>query len=70
MYSREMQARLLSLHAFGSGSRSPSMEAARLRFSLYSPLGRGDMRKLFPTATIETERSLGIPMSLVARGGA
>jgi hypothetical protein len=66
-YPRELQARLLSLHKFGSGSRSPTVAAARLRFSLYLPLGRSDMRRLFPNAEIVTERSLGIPMSLVAK---
>ena len=70
MYPREIQARLLTLHGFGGGRRARSIEDAYDRLGHYFPLGRTDVRRLFPTAQIQTERNLGLPMSLVARSAA
>lgn len=67
MYPRSVQARLLTWSALGSGSRASSMEAARLRLSLYHPLGRSEMQHLFPRATTLYQWTFGLPMSVIAQ---
>ncbi len=65
-YPRRLQARLLTLGALGSGSPSPSFDAAMARLGYYHPLSRHDVRELFPNAQIVMERPMGVPMSIVA----
>jgi hypothetical protein len=65
-YPRAVQARLLTFGALGSGSSSPSFEAAMARLQYYHPLSREDVRELFPDARIVVERPMGVPMSIVA----
>ncbi|MEO8016479.1 MAG: class I SAM-dependent methyltransferase [Pseudomonadota bacterium] len=69
-YPRPLQARLLSWSALGSGSASPSYGAALRRLHNYFPLNAGEVRELFPQAQIVMERTLGIPMSIIAISGA
>ena len=64
-YPRELQARLLTLGALGSGGKSGSLEEARERLRYYHPLGVRDVRALFPDATVKVERPLGVPMSIL-----
>ncbi len=65
-YPRSLQARLLSWFALGSGSASPSYDAALTRLQNYYPLTARDVRQLFPQARIVLERPLGVPMSIIA----
>ncbi len=58
MYPEWLRARLLTLGAFGSGGRAPSLARARLRMRVYNPLGAGEVSALFPNATISFERPL------------
>jgi hypothetical protein len=68
-YPRPLQARLLSWSALGSGSASPSYEAALTRLQNYHPLTTQGVRELFPGARIVMERPLGVPMSIIAMSG-
>jgi len=65
-YPRGLQARLLTWDGLGSSGASPSLAVAMKRLSHYVPLGRGDMRRLFPSAHLEVERPFGLPMSILA----
>lgn len=65
-YPRTMQARLLTLGALGSGSPSPSFDAAMARLQYYHPLSRHEVRELFPNARVVMEWPMGVPMSIVA----
>jgi hypothetical protein len=69
-YPRALQARLLSWSALGSGSASPSYDAALTRLQNYFPLTARDVRQLFPRARIVMERPLGVPMSIIAMSNA
>lgn len=68
-YPRSLQARLLSWSALGSGSASPSYDAALTRLQNYYPLTARDVRQLFPQARILLERPFGVPMSIIAMSG-
>jgi hypothetical protein len=65
-YPKTLQAILLSTAEFNRGQKYPSLNAAQEALSRYNPLGKGDVRSLFPDATLEIERPLGIPMSILA----
>jgi len=65
-YPRSLQARLLTWSALGSGSASPSYDAALARLKYYSPLTTRDVRQLFPQARVVMERPMGVPMSIIA----
>jgi hypothetical protein len=69
-YPRTVQARLLSWSALGSGSASPSYEAALTRLQNYYPLTTRDVRQLFPQARVVVERPMGVPMSIIAMSAA
>jgi len=69
-YPRALQARLLSWSALGSGSASPSYDAALARLHHYSPLTTRDVRLLFPQARVVVERPMGVPMSIIAMSAA
>lgn len=64
-YPKPVQARLLTLSALGSGGRH-TLASAHEMLDFYNPLGPGDMRTLFPDATLVVERPLGVPMSILA----
>lgn len=66
IYPKPLQARLLTMGALGSGSAASSFDAAMTRLQHYHPLGRSEMRGLFPSARIVMERPMGVPMSIVA----
>jgi hypothetical protein len=66
VYPRAVQARLLTMGALGSGAPARSFDAAMTRLQYYHPLGRSEMRALFPKARIVMERPMGVPMSIVA----
>jgi len=64
---KAVQARMLTLHALGSGTRAANMQDALRRVQFYTPIGRRDLARLFPGSTIDTERLMGLPLSLIAR---
>jgi hypothetical protein len=66
LYPEWLRARLLTMGAFGSGGRAPSLTQARLRMRYYNPLGKFDTVMLFPNAKIRMERPLGIATSILA----
>jgi hypothetical protein len=66
LYPEWLRARLLTMGAFGSGGRAPSLAQARLRMRYYNPLGKFDTVTLFPNAKIRMERPLGIATSILA----
>lgn len=64
-YPKEVQRRLLTLSALGSGGRHTYESAGEL-LTYYNPLGPEDMRRLFPDAEVVIERPMGVPMSILA----
>jgi hypothetical protein len=58
MYPEWLRARLLTVGAFGSGGKAPSLARARLRMKFYIPLGDSELSALFPNATLSFERPL------------
>lgn len=66
MLPRPMQARLLTMHPLGSGSRSQDFGAALKRMQFYTPIGRRDLAGFFPGAAVEAEWSMGLPISIIA----
>ncbi len=67
LYPKPWQARLLTWSALGSGGRAGSIEWARQQFAAYHPLGRRDLRRLFPQASLRTQWTFGLPMSIIAQ---
>ncbi len=71
LYPDWLRARILTVGAFGSGSRSPSLAEARTRMRYFNSIGRRELEALFPNAAITMEKPFGVPTSLLAtRGGA
>ena len=64
-YPKTLQARLLTVGRFGSGSRSPNMGEALARLKYYTPIDRNWFRSLFPNGTLTVEWQALVPMSLV-----
>lgn len=64
-YPKELQRRLLTISALGSGGRH-SYDSAGEVLKYYNPLGFGDMHTLFPDAEVVIERPMGVPMSILA----
>lgn len=64
-WPKPLQARMLTLHRLGSGSRCANVEEALRRLNFYTPLNRQHLSRLFPGAKMVTERSFGIPLSLL-----
>jgi len=64
-YPKEVQRRLLTVSALGSGGRHTYATAGEL-LTYYNPLGPEDMRRLFPDAEVVVERPMGVPMSILA----
>lgn len=69
LYPDWLRARILTVGAFGSGSRSPSLAEARTRMRYYNPIGRRELEALFPNAAITMEKPFGVPTSLLATHG-
>lgn len=61
-----MQVWALQRHSLGAAGRVRSVEAAAQAIAHYHPLSKPQLQALFPDARVETEWSLGLPMSLVA----
>lgn len=56
-YPRAVQARLWTLHRFGSRIRAASLELARKELAYYNPLSANDLTRLFPDATLVREKT-------------
>jgi len=69
-YPEWLRVQLLARLSFGISPRAGSLEAARSWQRCYNPLGRDDLARMFPDADIVVERSLLLPMSLIASRGA
>lgn len=66
VYPRALKEILLRFNRLGSGSSSPNFSSARLRMSYYNPLGRSDLRELFPDSNISRQVVRGVSVSLIA----
>jgi hypothetical protein len=64
-----LRSRLLTVASFRPGEGAVSLAEARRWQGRYAPLGRADMRSLFPDAVIALERPFGVPMSILASRG-
>jgi hypothetical protein len=70
LWPRDLQVWAHHRHALGSTGRAKTREAAAAAIDSYHPFSRRDLARLFPDAAVVTEWNLGLPMSLVALGGA
>lgn len=67
----ELRTKLIRLSSFkpdltlGVADRAMNEEEARVWQSYYRPLGRRDLKRLFPEARVDVERVLFMPMSLI-----
>lgn len=68
-YPEWLRAQLVSRLSFGISPRAQTIESARAWQRCYRPLGYDDLERLFPDSTIIVERSLLLPMSLIACRG-
>ncbi|EIM65119.1 hypothetical protein [Desulfobacter postgatei] len=70
LYPKNLQARLLTVYRFGSGSKSNSFEEAQRRLKFYNPLSLKELKKLFPSSEIIKKESHLFSISLIAiKGG-
>jgi hypothetical protein len=66
-YPRKVQAALLIVNRFGSGSRSRTFLEAQDRLKFYNPISRSRLRALFPNAEVVRQSILGVSVFLVAQ---
>jgi hypothetical protein len=68
-WPKPLQMRMLLVSGLNGGGRHRSLDTAARRLEFYCPLGKTEMKRLFPGAKVSYEWSYGIPMSIVARRG-
>lgn len=65
-WPKPLLARLLTRSALGSGSKEPDVASALERLRYYTPIGYGDLGRLFPGADLTREWTWGVNPSLIA----
>lgn len=67
LYPRRLRIELVQRFSFGVSPRARDARGAEVWQTHYNPIGKSDLQKLFPDGAIETEHTLGIPLSLLVK---